>query len=112
MVLTIIESPYAGDIERNKLYLTPLHPRQLSRCDEIPFASHAFYTQFLDDPRDRQRVARYCTRLRFLGIRQNHRLLHRLRHDHGHAGSARPLRDSTNDTNFAPIGKNDAQDPH
>jgi hypothetical protein len=47
-MLTIIESPYAGDIVRNKLYLR----RCVLKCianGEVPFASHGFYTQFLDD---------------------------------------------------------------
>lgn len=50
MRLVIIESPYAGDVERNLLYLRAAMRDCLAR-DEAPFASHALYTQpgVLDD---------------------------------------------------------------
>lgn len=52
--LTIIESPFAGEIERNKVYLRRcvLHSIDLG---ETPFASHGFFTQFLDDSQPEQR---------------------------------------------------------
>lgn len=55
MILTILESPYAGD--------TPTHIAYAKRClldslarGEAPLASHLLYTQVLDDtkPKDRQ----------------------------------------------------------
>ncbi len=50
MKRVIIESPYAGDVERNLTYLR----RCMSDClkrNEAPFASHGLYTQpgVLDD---------------------------------------------------------------
>lgn len=50
MKRVIVESPYAGDVERNLTYLR----RALADClkhSEAPFASHAIYTQpgVLDD---------------------------------------------------------------
>lgn len=52
--LTIIESPFKGAVERNKLYLhrCVLHSIYLG---ETPFASHGFYPQFLDDNNPDQR---------------------------------------------------------
>jgi hypothetical protein len=48
--LVIVESPYAGDIERNLIYLRAVMRDCLLR-GEAPFASHALYTQVgvLDD---------------------------------------------------------------
>lgn len=48
--LVIIESPYAGDVERNLRYLRAALRDCLMR-GESPFASHALYTQdgVLDD---------------------------------------------------------------
>jgi hypothetical protein len=40
----IVESPYAGDIERNLSYVRAAMRDCLLR-NESPFASHAFYTQ-------------------------------------------------------------------
>ena len=50
MVRVIIESPYAGDIERNLRYLRACMKDALAR-GEAPYASHALYTQpgVLDD---------------------------------------------------------------
>ncbi len=50
MILVIIESPYAGDVETNLRYLRACMADCLSR-DEAPFASHGLYTQpgVLDD---------------------------------------------------------------
>jgi hypothetical protein len=52
--IVIIESPYAGDVERNLKYLRACMRDSLVR-GEAPFASHALYTQVLDDtvPSDR-----------------------------------------------------------
>lgn len=46
----VIESPYAGDVERNLTYLRRCMADCLAR-GEAPFASHALYTQpgVLDD---------------------------------------------------------------
>lgn len=50
MRLVIIESPYAGDVERNLCYVRAAMRDCLMR-GEAPFASHALYTQIgvLDD---------------------------------------------------------------
>ena len=44
----ILESPYAGDIERNVAYLKKCLKDSFDR-GEYPFASHAIYTNVLDD---------------------------------------------------------------
>jgi len=48
--IAIIESPYAGDVERNLRYLRACMRDSIMR-GEAPFASHALYTQpgVLDD---------------------------------------------------------------
>ena len=53
----IVESPYAGDVERNLCYLRACLADCLAR-DEAPFASHAIYTQpgVLDDSIPEQRA--------------------------------------------------------
>lgn len=55
---TIIESPFAADTEEG----AKLHMEYLGRClidsltrNEAPFASHGFYTMFLDDTVPEQR---------------------------------------------------------
>jgi hypothetical protein len=42
--LVVVESPYAGDVERNLRYLRAAMADCLAR-GEAPFASHALYTQ-------------------------------------------------------------------
>jgi hypothetical protein len=44
MKLVVIESPYAGDIERNVRYARACMKHSLAR-GEAPFASHLLYTQ-------------------------------------------------------------------
>jgi hypothetical protein len=46
--VVIIESPYAGDVERNELYARRCMKDCLLR-GEAPFVSHLLYTQVLDD---------------------------------------------------------------
>lgn len=41
----IIESPYAGDIEKNMRYVRACMRDCLVNHDEAPYASHALYTQ-------------------------------------------------------------------
>jgi len=53
--LVIIESPYAGDVERNLRYLRACLRDSLLR-GEAPFASHGLYTQALDDDVAAERV--------------------------------------------------------
>lgn len=50
MILVLIESPYAGDVERNLRYVRACMKDCLLR-GEAPYASHALYTQpgVLDD---------------------------------------------------------------
>ena len=111
MALTIVESPFRGDLERNKRYLHRCILDSISRR-EIPFASHAFYTQFLDDdnPGDRfletvlgynfweyaDRVAFYTDYGMTTGMLESH---------------ARCV-DIHKRYEMRSIGKNDAQDPH
>lgn len=57
IILVVIESPYAGDIERNEKYARACMHDSLSR-GEAPLASHLLYTQegILDDtvPKERK----------------------------------------------------------
>ena len=48
MKLVSIQSPYAGDPERNTAYARRALTDSLSR-DEAPFASHLLYTQVIDE---------------------------------------------------------------
>jgi hypothetical protein len=54
--LVVVESPYAGDVERNLTYLRACLADCLARR-EAPFAAHALYTQpgVLDDGVPEQR---------------------------------------------------------
>ena len=54
-LLSIIESPYAGDRERNRIYLQRAIRDSVVR-GELPFASHGFFTFIYDDlkPEERQ----------------------------------------------------------
>lgn len=56
MKLVIIESPYAGDVERNIAYARACVRDSLAR-GEAPYASHLFFTQdgLLDDDDPEQR---------------------------------------------------------
>ena len=47
-VRVTVESPYAGDVDRNVAYLKRALLDSVNR-GEAPLASHLFYTQFLDD---------------------------------------------------------------
>jgi hypothetical protein len=47
-VRVVIESPLAGDVERNTRYAQAAMRDSLAR-GEAPFASHLLYTQVLDD---------------------------------------------------------------
>lgn len=57
MRLVVIESPFAGDIERNLRYLRACMADCLRR-GEAPYASHALYTQpgVLDDSDPKERL--------------------------------------------------------
>lgn len=48
MRLVVIESPYAGDVERNVAYAKKCMLHSI-RLGEAPFLSHLLYTQVLDD---------------------------------------------------------------
>jgi hypothetical protein len=55
MQRVIVESPYAGDVERNEIYAR----RAMAHClrqHEAPLASHLLYTQVLDDTDTEQRI--------------------------------------------------------
>jgi hypothetical protein len=51
----MVESPYAGDVAANLGYLELCIAHSLE-LGEAPFASHGFYTQFLDDTRPDERA--------------------------------------------------------
>jgi hypothetical protein len=46
--LTIIESPYAGELERNRQYLARAIRHSVA-LGEVPFASHGFFTWVFND---------------------------------------------------------------
>jgi hypothetical protein len=54
--IVILESPYAGDVERNLKYARRALFDSIER-DEAPLASHLLYTQVLDDtlPHERKK---------------------------------------------------------
>ena len=54
MIRTIIESPYRGDVERNKAYLDRCLLDSLKR-GEAPIASHKIWPGILDDENPEQR---------------------------------------------------------
>jgi hypothetical protein len=54
-MLVIIESPYAGNVEKNTKYAQACMMDSLGR-GEFPFASHLLYTQMLDDSIPEQRT--------------------------------------------------------
>ena len=68
MLRVILESPYAGDVERNIEYAKACVADSLSR-GEAPLASHLLYTQpgILDDTDPAQRA---------LGINAGHAWMH------------------------------------
>lgn len=49
----IIESPYAGDIERNIIYLRRCIRDSIFRCGESPMASHRMFTDALSEETER-----------------------------------------------------------
>lgn len=54
MKRVIIESPYAGDVDKNVEYAHKCMEDSLSR-GEAPLASHLIYTNYLDDTDKQQR---------------------------------------------------------
>ena len=54
--IVIIESPYAGDVAANVDYARAACRDSYER-GEVPFASHLFYTQFMDDRDPVERMA-------------------------------------------------------
>lgn len=54
--LVVLESPYAGDLVRNKAYLNACIRDSVAR-GEAPFASHQMYTDALDDTVPEERHA-------------------------------------------------------
>ena len=53
-IFCIIESPYAGDVNRNVEYAKKCMKDSFSR-NEVPFASHLLYPQALDDKKPEER---------------------------------------------------------
>lgn len=62
--IVIVESPYAGDTDRNHAYAIRACKDCLRR-GEIPFASHLLYTQMLDDLNPEERELGITTGYRF-----------------------------------------------
>jgi hypothetical protein len=54
MKKVLIESPFAGNVARNEYYLKLCLINSICQ-GEAPFASHLFYTQFLDDTVEEER---------------------------------------------------------
>ena len=54
MIRTIVESPYRGDVARNKAYLDRCLLDSLKR-NESPIASHKIWPSILDDDNPEQR---------------------------------------------------------
>lgn len=52
--VVIIESPFAGDMEANRLYALRACVDSLRR-GEVPYASHLFFPQFLDELKPEER---------------------------------------------------------
>lgn len=63
MLRVVVESPYAGDIEKNTAYAKAAC-KDCMRQGEVPFASHLFFPQFLDESNPVERdigiAAGYC----------------------------------------------------
>lgn len=55
MELVILESPYAGNVKRNKIYARTAMLDSLNR-GEAPMVSHLLYTQCLNDKIPEQRA--------------------------------------------------------
>ena len=55
MNMVLLESPFAGDVERNTAYAREAMLDCLKR-GEAPFASHLLYTQVLDDTIPEERM--------------------------------------------------------
>jgi hypothetical protein len=73
MIRVIIESPYAGDIERNVRYARMAVRDSLSR-GEAPIASHLLYTQegILDDDVPDERMLGIDAGLAWKGVAEKH----------------------------------------
>lgn len=52
--IVIVESPFAGEVERNKKYARQACADCLRRY-EVPYASHLFFPQILDDLKPNER---------------------------------------------------------
>lgn len=68
--ITIIESPYAGDIQRNETYLTRAMRDSFER-GEVPFASHGLFPRFLDEENREERKIGIEFGYRFWEIARN-----------------------------------------
>lgn len=73
MRLVIIESPYAGDVERNVAYARACMADSLSR-GEAPIASHLLYTQpgILDDSKPDERALGIAAGLAWKRVADDH----------------------------------------
>lgn len=73
MTLVILESPYAGDVEKNLEYARACVKDSLSR-GEAPIASHLLYTQpgILDDDDPEQRALGVRAGLEWQRVAEKH----------------------------------------
>ena len=71
MDLVVIESPYAGDVEKNLRYARVCMADSILR-GEAPIASHLLYTQILDDKSPHQRKFGIAVGLEWLRVADKH----------------------------------------
>jgi len=65
--IVIIESPFAGDFELNREYLAECIHDSIKN-GEAPYASHGFFTHFLDDDDPKERELGIALGFRFQEI--------------------------------------------
>lgn len=69
--LTIIESPYAGEVEANLVYTRQCIRHAIEHYQETPFASHLLYTQMFDDDIPAERAIGISLGLKYYNAAQN-----------------------------------------
>jgi hypothetical protein len=74
-LLVCVESPYAGNIERNTLYLKHCLTEVIKYYNENPYASHAFLVNCLDDSIEGER-ARGLVYSRQWGLKADKRIFY------------------------------------
>ena len=69
--LTIIESPYAGEVEANLVYARQCIRHAIEHYQETPFASHLLYTQMFDDDIPAERAIGISLGLKYYNAARN-----------------------------------------